>query len=235
MNLFEIQARLHALGIYTGRVDGMTGPQTKAAIRAFQRVNGLVDDGIAGPKTIAALSVGDIPERIAEPPAKVPAGQSFAKQWPRQKDVSAFFGPPGSHACTAGVVALPYPMRIAWDKSKQINSFRCHEKVAGAFQSIFEKALAEYGHDNIKRLGLDLFGGCYNFRKMRGGNAYSMHSWGIAIDLDPERNQLKWGSDRATFAQPEYQAFWSIVEGHGMISLGRLRNYDWMHFQAARL
>jgi len=55
------------------------------------------------------------------------------------------------------------------------------------------------------------------------------------VDLDPGRNQLKWGRDRAVFARPEYEPFWQIVESEGLVSLGRAKNFDWMHFQAARL
>ena len=72
-------------------------------------------------------------------------------------------------------------------------------------------------------------------RKMRGGSSYSMHSWGIAIDFDPERNQLKWGKDRARLAQPDAVEFWRCWEAEGWVALGRARDYDWMHVQAARL
>lgn len=39
----------------------------------------------------------------------------------------------------------------------------------------------------------------------------------------------------ASFARPEYEPFWAIVEEEGLVSLGRTRDFDWMHFQAARL
>lgn len=40
-------------------VDGDFGEETEQAVRAFQRAAGLVDDGRAGPKTLAALQGGD--------------------------------------------------------------------------------------------------------------------------------------------------------------------------------
>lgn len=38
----------------------------------------------------------------------------------------------------------------------------------------------------------------------------------------------------AAFSGPEYDAFWSIVEGEGAFSLGRELGYDWMHIQFVR-
>jgi hypothetical protein len=155
--------------------------------------------------------------------------------WPRQKECSNFYGPPGNPRCTAGKVTLPFAFRIAWNLNQRVNSFQCHSLVAGAMTRIFDHASRHYGEKQYRALGLDLFGGCYNLRKMRGGSNWSMHSWGIAVDLDPARNQLKWGKDRAQFAKPEYEAFWRIVEAEGAVSLGRARNMDFMHYQFARL
>ncbi len=50
-----VQARLRELGFDPGPVDGIRGPKTDAAVRAFQVSRGLVVDGIVGPKTTAAL------------------------------------------------------------------------------------------------------------------------------------------------------------------------------------
>lgn len=128
-------------------------------------------------------------------------------------------------------INLPYPMRLAWDKNTVITKMRCHKLVANQFKAIFAEILAVYGMANIVKLGLDLYGGCFNFRAMRGGSDYSRHSWAVAIDLDPERNQLKETSATARFARPEYKAMIDIFYKHGFQSLGREKNYDWMHFQ----
>ena len=128
-------------------------------------------------------------------------------------------------------IPLPYPMRLSWDKSKIITRMRCHKLVAQQFSNIFNDILDFYGLNNIEKLGINLYGGCFNFRKMRGGSDWSRHSWGVAIDLDPERNQLKQTSKNAQFAKMEYQPMIDIFYKHGFVSLGREKNYDWMHFE----
>lgn len=52
-----VQKKLKQWGYYTGAVDGIFGSQTEAAVRYFQRKNGLVADGIVGKKTAAALGI----------------------------------------------------------------------------------------------------------------------------------------------------------------------------------
>ena len=52
-----IQTKLAEGGYYSGKIDGIFGSATKAALIKFQRDNGLTADGIAGSKTLAALGV----------------------------------------------------------------------------------------------------------------------------------------------------------------------------------
>lgn len=148
-----------------------------------------------------------------------------------QQTIKKYGTPTETGAAYLVTVNLPYPMRLAWDLDTTVTRLRCHNLVADKFEAVFKDILATYGLPRIKELGIDLFGGCFNFRKMRGGSAWSKHSWGIAIDLDPARNTLKETSRTARFARPEYKDMIDIFYKHGFISLGREKNYDWMHFE----
>jgi putative chitinase len=53
------QERLTALGYPVGKIDGVFGSRTRAAVLAFQAEQGLVTDGKIGPKTRAALNADD--------------------------------------------------------------------------------------------------------------------------------------------------------------------------------
>jgi len=52
----EIQQALKAGGFYSGSIDGKLGPQTKEALKTFQRSQGLSPDGVAGAQTTAKLA-----------------------------------------------------------------------------------------------------------------------------------------------------------------------------------
>lgn len=58
----SLQTQLQAAGLYSGAIDGKFGSATENAVRAFQRKLGLKVDGVAGTKTLAALSGQDATE-----------------------------------------------------------------------------------------------------------------------------------------------------------------------------
>lgn len=62
----ELQQRLAARGFPPGAIDGIFGDGTLQAVLGFQRSAGLVPDGVAGPRTLAALALP------AEPAAPLP-------------------------------------------------------------------------------------------------------------------------------------------------------------------
>lgn len=226
-----LQSRLTSHGFPVGPIDGMIGDKTTAAIKAFQAARGLVQTGKSDTETVAALrstSVGS----VGRPVDDGQMIQTAKTVWPRQPDVTAFYGAVGTNQTQ---IDIPFDMYLAWDKSVRARKMTLHTKVAPSALRVLQAVAAIYSATERRSIGLDLFGGSLNVRKMRGGTAWSMHSWGIAIDFDPERNQLKWGRDKARLAQPDAVLFWLEWEKEGWLSLGRARNFDWMHVQAARL
>ena len=53
----QIQQKLRSWGYYAGSVDGIYGSKTAAAVKYFQRSNGLTADGKCGPATLSALGI----------------------------------------------------------------------------------------------------------------------------------------------------------------------------------
>ncbi|MDI6605683.1 MAG: peptidoglycan-binding protein [Candidatus Omnitrophota bacterium] len=56
LTIEQIQAALAKANFYKGKIDGIMGPKTKKAVKAFQESRGLKADGVAGPQTQEALS-----------------------------------------------------------------------------------------------------------------------------------------------------------------------------------
>ncbi len=214
------QIILKAAGFEVGAFDGYAGMLTKQALTDW---NALQATG----QRPAPWRPDDVPEPD-EDARPIPA-------WGKQRDVERRFGPAGGAQCTAGRVDLPYEMRIAWNLADTIQSFACHEAVAVSVERVLGRVASAYAPETIKLLGLDLWGGCFNFRKKRGGSTLSMHAFGVAIDWDPERNQLKWDHTRARLAKADAEEWWKCWEAEGWLSLGRARDFDWMHVQAPGL
>lgn len=226
-----LQSRLTSHGYPVGPIDGAVGPTTTAAIKRFQSAHGIAPTGSADPRTVGALrgtSVGTIPRPAGDP---MPVSDA-APVWPTQSQVPTFYGAVGTNQVQ---IEAPYDMWLAWDKSARVRKITVHSKVAASASLVLQAVAEIYSADDRKALGLDLFGGSLNVRKMRGGTSWSMHSWGIALDWDPERNALNVHKPQARLSHEDAVPFWRAWEVEGWLSLGRAKNYDWMHIQAARL
>jgi hypothetical protein len=209
-----LQAYAVQSGFNPGDLDGLWGPQTEHACGELSH--------------LLATGAPPVPWRKEEVPPN-------PNTWPleREAELRSFYGPPGEASLVA--LDLPYPLRLAWDPATSVTRLRCHTKVKASLGRVFAAVLLSYGLADLRAKRLDLFGGGYNFRQKRGGSTMSTHAWGIALDFDPDKNQLAWKRERASFARPEYDLWWRCWEDEGWISLGRTRNYDWMHVQAARI
>ncbi|EIJ33349.1 M15 family metallopeptidase [Thiothrix nivea] len=232
----EVQEALAALGLYLGAIDDVWGEMTEQAVIAFQRINRLTMNGKISTKLLDMLFSDDMEDRAAPPERDDgrPEAPGNPARWPsgNPDSLECYFGAVGTDQVR---IKTAYPLRLAWDLNTIMDGFSCHRLVADPMEYIFRETLAHYGQDKVHDLRLDRFGGCLNVRKIRGGNYYSTHAWGIAVDIDPANNRLDWGKSKASLAKPEYNAWWEIIESTGAQSLGRRKNYDWMHFQFAKV
>ncbi len=210
------------LDINPGRIDGLVGQQTTIAFEEFNRRK------LRLPPDIWRDEIDQLP-----PTGPIQSNTT----WPKETDVPAFYGQLGKDCVLVPLkrLNLPYPMKLAWKLGTQIDGIRVHEKVYDSAARVFDKFYAHYRDDGVEDLGLNLFGGTTNCRRKKGGTSWSMHSWSIAIDFDPARNDFKWSHVKARLAKPDAVKFWEFWEAEGWVSLGRAKDFDWMHVQAARI
>ena len=193
----------------------------KERIKAIQKKIGVTADGIIGTKTLAALE-----EALNIKPA--------ANLWPTQAEVrsgKSIFGKAGDESNLVNIKPA-YPLYF---DGKKCQTIRVHRLIAPVVENALADILEHYGPDRIKELGLDQYSGSFNYRAVKNGSSLSMHAWGIALDFAAATNALNTHKPKATLSRPECAKFWEIWESYGAVSLGRQKDYDWMHLQFARL
>lgn len=144
-------------------------------------------------------------------------------------------GAPDAKWEAANLVSIkpPYRMVLAWDTSKVVKNIRVNKACAESLSRVLAGILGHYGSQAaVEKARMHLYGGCYNFRLKRGGSTLSIHSWGAAIDLDPERNAFGklWRANSGMMPEAVVKLF----EAEGWEWGGLWSKPDAMHFQAAR-
>lgn len=104
-------------------------------------------------------------------------------------DIHAYIQPGGSldprwEADYMTSVTLPFAIKLSWDHSRGVTHITCHKRLAAGLAAIFAQIQARGLEAKVSS-----FGGCFAYRQQRTGRKLSAHSWGIAIDLNPETNQ----------------------------------------------
>jgi hypothetical protein len=116
---------------------------------------------------------------------------------------------------------LPFPIRQAGNETLMVERIRCHALLQERFMVVFNDILSSDLAGSIQACG-----GCYSFRFKRRRKELSTHSWGIAIDINPETNMPGTAGDM----DPSLVA---IFKKHCFVWGGdwRGRKRDPMHFQ----
>lgn len=211
---------------------------TKQCIKDIQKNVGSDADGIYGPNTANAIlkklqaQANPLIQKYIDKPVHITKMEYKTSLLPQSsiRKGNTKFGKAGNESVLVSVkVPDNYPLKYDGQKVKAI---RIHNLVADRLEAILKDVINHYGEDIEKVApGICIYDGSYNFRNTRGGSSQSIHSWGLAIDFDAGNNSLSWGRDRARLAEPIYEPFWKIAEAHGMASLGKRDNRDWMHGQ----
>jgi hypothetical protein len=129
----------------------------------------------------------------------------------------------------AWITRMGLPRPLPYLEGIEVTRVAVHRKVAPGLL----KALIE-----IDRAGLWEFlapyGGGFNFRRVRGGSALSMHSLGLALDFAPDENPMGMDPNETKFGRSgEGRAVVRLLELYGWLWGGRFSRPDAMHFQYA--
>lgn len=236
----KLQQKLKDLHLYDGKVEGVFGPVTEESVKWYQKNNGLLVDGVVGRQTWNSLFP---PEKqiSSNSTSKTKTGSIISQSISSTDD--PLTTPPPQSTCFDVYGDF---LDESWDKNnlvvvdlsfvkeslshvknlehETLFGFWAHKLVAPKFVKAFQNIVDRGLSDQMKT-----FDGCLNKRKMRNSNQWSMHSWGIAVDVNASENPL--GEKKYAMTEDLAKCF----EDVGFIWGGRWKYPDAMHFQYATI
>lgn len=128
----HLQQKLKDRGYYTYTIDGIFGPITKKAVSSFKKDHGLRADGIAGPKTWAALngkkkkeavagtetSGSDVSHIISDAKALIGTPYVWGGTSPNGFDCSGFV----QYVFKENGISIPRTVSAMWNDAKPVNT-----------------------------------------------------------------------------------------------------------------
>jgi len=241
--------------------DGLFGPNTRAALIAFQKKLGLQQSGNVDVATFDALAAQGMP--LLGPPF---GGAQPGSTWPPKP---AGLGQPNAAATAklfgtfkfvyAPTAANPERIQIeeSWERDnivttlipqldnclfaagnhfavRRVGAIQCHRLAAASFQALFAKWQQAGLMDRVLTCS-----GVYNARLIRGQTEpkvknLSNHSWGTAIDINARENPRK-QIPVGLGARGCVRELVEIANGLGFYWGGHFGTPDGMHFELAAI
>ena len=92
----QVQQKLQQQGLYSGRVDGVWGPATEAAVRSYQQQHNMNATGQLDQATLAAMNLGPAQNNAQEQPPNQTYGSNYNP--PPNNSIAPNNNPPSAYA-----------------------------------------------------------------------------------------------------------------------------------------
>jgi hypothetical protein len=241
------QGFLRGIGLYFGEIDGKFGPLTKEATESFQRAHGLLEDGVAGNRTLGeamrlgfALLRDDPQEGSPEAPPKPPFSPLDARGRAEVFGAYTFVpaglpGDPEAIRITSGwvqenIVVVQIPQLVGVKGAPASGKVQFHRLVAPKVVELFA------AWESAGLIGTVLtWAGSFVPRFVRGSKSVlSSHAHGSAFDINAAWNGL--GAVPARLgAKGSVRQLVAAANALGFYWGGHFSRPDGMHFELAKL
>lgn len=186
MTTRQVQALLDYLGYDPGPIDGMDGANTRDAVRAFQRAEGLAADGVAGTQTQARLKEAVFQGREYKPPDTV--ADDFVSVTSDDKTAAVADAP--QYLKSDGCYHIPRGVEVRLTKNFLASEIHCQGNGC-CTESVISKRIMDLAQEIRDDLGEPLSIGtadgsgyrCKTHNAEVGGAANSLHLISDAVDL----------------------------------------------------
>ena len=176
-------------------------------------------DGATPPPTVQNIQPGPPTVQAGLPMA--PKRTPLKVRFPRRHELRSFFGElkinrgtglPDDSWVGFFMQRMPvvYPLRLSVAPEITLSHVTVHRELAASLRSVFQDILKNLGGlEAVRKARADLLGEAYAFRAEEGGHRLSLHAYGAAITIDPERNPYgkPWDADGGMIHPVVIEAF----------------------------
>jgi hypothetical protein len=155
-------------------------------------------------------------------------------KWPKQSECMKLFGNPSRPGwADEHLVPIATPFNMHMDEMP-IHSIRVNKIAATSLSRVLTTIWNNCGHSqlNVDKCGCSVYSGCWAVRPIRGKKTPSMHSYGLAIDINAPANGLAEPVNRTLF-KPDSLVVKAFKDENWVWGGDWRGRRDAMHFQAA--